>query len=125
MPQNVRVRRGTEGPRHDPWSYTEVSVTRLNGDKITMHCGLAVWLKINGEKFNPDIPKTLRWDIAQDEYEAALFAEFERRAGMSYHRADRFPDFLEERYMRQLSPKDRECYIMVREADAALLRYAQ
>jgi len=38
---------GTEGPRYDPWSYTESIVHLASGDVATLHVGLAVWFKFN------------------------------------------------------------------------------
>lgn len=40
----VRIRTGSEGPRHDPYQYTEVIVWRL-GHVWTLHTGLGVWMK--------------------------------------------------------------------------------
>lgn len=43
----VRIRSGSEGPSHDPYSYHEITVERL-GREVTLHLGLAVWREIDG-----------------------------------------------------------------------------
>lgn len=39
----VRITRGTEGPRHDPYGYENITVIRPNGNQVTFHIGLAIW----------------------------------------------------------------------------------
>lgn len=47
-------RTGTEGPAHDPYSFTEMTVKErfVDGSKldVTLHLGLALWVSINGRK---------------------------------------------------------------------------
>lgn len=43
----LKIKTGTEGPRHDPYSYTETTMER-NGDTVTLHEGLGDWLRVNG-----------------------------------------------------------------------------
>lgn len=43
----VRVKNGSEGPRHDPYAYIEITVYRL-GHIFTFHGGLACWIKVDG-----------------------------------------------------------------------------
>ena len=38
-------RTGREGPAHDPYSFTEYSLT-VNGRTYTAHMGLACWLRV-------------------------------------------------------------------------------
>lgn len=45
--KNVNVRKGSEGPTHDPYSFTEYSV---NG--LTLHLGLGTWLKTTDNSVN-------------------------------------------------------------------------
>ena len=43
----LEIRTGTEGPKHDPYSYTEYSVTLLDGRTITLHADLEKYLKVD------------------------------------------------------------------------------
>lgn len=45
-------RRGTEGPRHDPYGYTELTV-QFRGHEVILHEGLAEWLVIDGTMYDP------------------------------------------------------------------------
>jgi hypothetical protein len=108
----VTVRRGSEGPRHDPYGYTEVIFTKTNGDVIQMHMGLGVWLKVNGKEYDSQY---------REEVLSEYFKEF---TGMAFEKAERIPDVLEERYVRRLSKEDRHSYYMMRDADERLLSYA-
>lgn len=65
----LRVRHGSEGPRHDPYSYTEYTVERASGDVAVLHEGIGVWAKVNGRKVDGD--------------EIELLAEFFRAAGVN------------------------------------------
>ena len=38
---------GTEGPKYDPYAYTEWTVTRNDGLRVTLHDGLVAWLAVN------------------------------------------------------------------------------
>lgn len=56
----VRIHRGTEGPRHDPCSYENITVTRANGDQVTFHSGLDIWAEAkfaSGHGFKTDDPE--------------------------------------------------------------------
>lgn len=46
---SITMRTGSEGPRHDPYSYTELTVRRGN-TTVSAHYGLLVWLECNGER---------------------------------------------------------------------------
>ena len=53
----IRMKHGTEGPKFDPWGYDEMIVKRPNGDKVTLHRGLAIWCsyeKADGRKWKED-----------------------------------------------------------------------
>ena len=41
-------RRGTEGPRHDPYGFDEISIHNSRNGDVTAHFGLACWLTIEG-----------------------------------------------------------------------------
>ena len=58
----VRVRRGSEGPRHDPYGFIEITVDHY-GNRYTLHEGLACWLEVNEERlefFGDDYANTPR-----------------------------------------------------------------
>jgi hypothetical protein len=40
----IDIRTGSEGPRHDPYHYEEITVTRPDGRKVVLHQGLAEWM---------------------------------------------------------------------------------
>jgi hypothetical protein len=42
---SVELRSGSEGPRHDPYAYEEVTVYRADGRVATIHLGLASWMR--------------------------------------------------------------------------------
>lgn len=54
---SVNIRRGTEGPRHDPYAYEEIIVSRPDGRKVKLHSGLGEWLEVQtaeGRKIRVD-----------------------------------------------------------------------
>jgi hypothetical protein len=43
----IHIKTGAEGPRHDPYHYEEVTITRPNQHEIVYHCGALVqWLEV-------------------------------------------------------------------------------
>lgn len=47
----ITIDRGSEGPRHDPYLWTEITVARTSPrftGKVTLHTGLAEWVAIDG-----------------------------------------------------------------------------
>lgn len=46
----IQIETGTEGPRHDPYGYEEITVTRPNGDRVTLHQGLVEWVQVNNSE---------------------------------------------------------------------------
>lgn len=46
MKNRISLKTGSEGPRHDPYSYEEVTVEGRNG-KTTAHIGLGCWVRNN------------------------------------------------------------------------------
>ena len=89
LQQGIRVRHGTEGPRHDPYSFVEITVTRLNGTVIVGHFGLLNWIKVNEKEF-PFRYISGDWDEPSNAAQRA----FERESGISFHRAMRIVDEL-------------------------------
>jgi hypothetical protein len=47
------IKTGSEGPRHDPYGYTETTVER-NGVSVTLHEGLGTWLEIGDRMVTED-----------------------------------------------------------------------
>jgi len=45
---SIDIKHGSEGPRHDPYSYTEITVTRESGATVCIHFGLIEWIEVNG-----------------------------------------------------------------------------
>ena len=41
----VTITHGTEGPRHDPYAYSEIHFTRRDGIRVTLHTGLCNWIQ--------------------------------------------------------------------------------
>lgn len=76
----VTMKTGSEGPRHDPYSYTEVTVRGTLGKRkidITLHEGLAEWVKLGNRK---------------PAYESQTYrprAAFERLVGVRYTALER------------------------------------
>ena len=95
---------GSEGPRHDPYSYKEIVVSAV-GRSVILHTGLVCWLKRDGV-------------IAAEGYEESELA-FKELVGFSARQVERFFDERDARRYR-----DREAQQMY-EADQALLRYAR
>lgn len=117
--QYIRVKHGTEGPRHDPYLYTELTFHRLNGDVIVCHTGLACWLTLNGKK----VPaRTISGDW--DEPSNAVERAFQRLTGLKFRKAISIPSILTEKMLRAMPKAEREQTIACMEADEAMLRNA-
>ena len=46
MKSQVTLRSGSEGPKHDPYGYQEITVTQGNV-RVTGHIGLGLWIEDN------------------------------------------------------------------------------
>lgn len=66
----MHLARGSEGPRHDPYSYEELTVDGRNGETV-IHIGLAVWITND------------RMDLKVDD-EKLVFDIFEKCVGVSF-----------------------------------------
>lgn len=75
---HIHVRTGSEGPRHDPYHYEEVTVQRPDGRKVTLHVGLGVWAEAENAVLRE------RTDSPQEAYHM-----FERYAGVPVYVAER------------------------------------
>jgi hypothetical protein len=72
----IVVKEGREGPKHDPYHYEEVTITRLNGTETVYHCGaLAQWIKVRSSD---------RAVLASADTEADCLELFEQYVGVSY-----------------------------------------
>jgi hypothetical protein len=57
----ITIKTGTEGPRHDPYAYTEITVDGRNG-RTTYHSGLGEWVQApDGKEFYPGEGPTLTY----------------------------------------------------------------
>lgn len=56
MKRQLAMRGGTEGPRHDPYSFTEYYLD-TDAHSITAHMGLGCWLEVDGVKVIPNDPE--------------------------------------------------------------------
>lgn len=108
---NVKVRRGSEGPAHDPYSYTEVTFyfTNKRRKPVTYHGGLGAWVR-HGKR---------RYEGYHGHKDPALI--FKRLTGLSVVQAERIPDIIFGRYLRKLSPQQRHNVMMCIEADRDML----
>src|SRR5580698_9347517 len=106
----VRIRRGSEGPEHDPYSFTEITFffTDKSRKPFTIHQGLGDWLKHGKRKYE--------WDAH------CIATKFEELTGLSVRRAEAIPDILFERSMRKYSKEERWQILECIEADEAMLR---
>lgn len=50
--RTFHVRTGTEGPRFDPYSFTEYTIVRPGKATIVYHNGLAEWIKVGKRLLN-------------------------------------------------------------------------
>jgi hypothetical protein len=109
---SIKVRRGSEGQKHDPYSFTEITFyfTDVNKKPVIYHSGLCEWIKVGG--------RTYMWDAY------CVAAKFEELTGISVHKAEQIPDILFNRSMRKVSARERWNIMECIEADAAMLRNA-
>lgn len=84
---SIRITSGTEGPRHDPYSWTELEVTRSDGRCATLRSGLGSWLELDG-------------GTRVEEYDAAggfaeLVAAFTAHVGIAPNEAEHYRAMLD------------------------------
>lgn len=86
----VELRRGTEGPRHDPYSYTEVTVVRDSSPwfqgQVTYHDGLDEWVRVDRNRPIRERPREMFQRLAGVSPETAenSYREFRDRK-IRYH----------------------------------------
>ena len=89
----VRLKTGTEGPTHDPYSYEELTVITPRG-KVVLHEGLSVWLKHNDVKvdqpLNTPYEEYERW-IREDVFKAVTGYSREQIARIARRLKERCP----------------------------------
>lgn len=73
----ISTRRGTEGPRHDPYGYERTTIVR-NNRTIVLHFGVGQWAK--STYTNPQTGKATTVDFNLDDpLQARMFDTFFRR----------------------------------------------
>lgn len=85
----IEIQTGTEGPRHDPYGWEEITVRRMNDQVVvTLHEGLATWVRIDGvgtvhEGYNP----LLTADMIRKVFEAwaGITPDIARKAYNRFH----------------------------------------
>lgn len=68
------MKSGQEGPKHDPYGYTEIVVER-DGCEVVIHCGLGTWMEVDGIL----VPRKARHNTKQQE--AYITRRFRREIG--------------------------------------------
>ena len=110
----VSMTTGSEGPRHDPYSYREICVER-NGKVSVIHMGLALWVQSGGEKEH----------FWEDDGGFKIAAQ--RFRDLTGYDPDQWEGFIyraEHSKVRSMSRADRIQYESMQDYDARLLRYA-
>ena len=116
---SVRVKTGTEGPRHDPYGWTEVRFTTTAGQTITYRHG---GLGYSRTTWDDEVIETV--DHNKSTQTETADEAFERLTGMKPQDAEMIPYELELRMLRRMSREDREQYFAFIEADEKLMSYA-
>lgn len=110
----ISVRHGSEGPWHDPYSFTEITFYFTNPKRkpVIYHGGLAEWVKHGKRKYEGK----------------GQFSEpdliFERITGISVKDALKIPDRVFWNSMKQYTKEEQEEILECIEADRAILRNA-
>lgn len=61
----MSIRTGSEGPRHDPYSYTETTI-QTDGGEVLIHEGLGEYVKVDGKMVElPSWLNGLNWDTKE------------------------------------------------------------
>lgn len=78
--RSIHIGGGTEGPRHDPYGYTEYT-SEVNGRSITLHAGLMTFIRLpSGKKISAnDLPNVVG---NYDKRESLLVRFFEKKVGL-------------------------------------------
>ena len=62
---HITQRTGTEGPRHDPYSYTEITVQRPGKKTVTVHLGLMQFVQVGASA-----PVHMSYELLDQTFEA-------------------------------------------------------
>lgn len=116
----LSTRTGTEGPRHDPYSFEEF-IWQDEYGSVILHCGLGTDVYVDRDKV--DIPDS----VPRKEREIAAWAdtEFKRLTGFTRKSFERTLARYERAQWRSMTPEQRVTYGACMEADAQLLAYAR
>lgn len=87
---SITHKHGSEGPKHDPYGYEEITVNRSDGRRVTIHYGLGVWAR----SYHAD------GRLSGMSNDAAADKLFEKVAGIAPHFAERALKELRERRYR-------------------------
>lgn len=106
---NIHVKRGSEGPRHDPYSYTEVTFYFTNKKRkpVIYHAGLGEWTK-----------------HGKNTYEENPAAMFQKLTGLNPRKAAIIPEKRFERYLRTLPKREQYNVLECIAIDNAMLANA-
>ena len=113
---SVKVKRGTHGPRSDPYGYTQVTFTRTDGGVVLWLCSALGYaeLQVGSESaqraFGDDVDR--------------LGDEFERLTGMATWEAEGWPEHLLNRQIARMSNAEANARLGCMEADAQILANA-
>jgi hypothetical protein len=66
----VVIKTGSEGPRHDPYSFKEITVTQPDGVTV-LHEGLGTWLRASGRKVTA--PPALKYEEQEKWFHETAF----------------------------------------------------
>lgn len=102
------TRRGSEGPRHDPYSFVAYTVMRRGEPDVTLHLGLGQSIRCNG---------------IETQYATAEEAEveFERLTTYSAATIESFFHRYERARYRAMTPAERYATMMAEDYDSRLL----
>jgi hypothetical protein len=111
----VRVTTGSEGPRHDPYGWTEIHFTKTDGTEVMLRTGGLGYdrLFVNGEKvgesYDPD---------------TAMVDKFQELTGLTPMEAEELPEKLEASRLKHMTPDQQRFYHDCQEMDRSLRSYA-
>jgi hypothetical protein len=79
--KEVLVSVGSEGPVNDPYSFVEYKV-KVKNKNVTLHSGLAAWIKVGNKKLNIKYDPNSMWDVGGDKYYELFEDRFEKITGL-------------------------------------------
>lgn len=112
----VHVASGTEGSRHDPYSWEEITFTRTDGTVVVYRAG---GLGYNHIWVDDEV-------VLHNCHDADKAADmFQQLTGMTPDEAEYIPQLVQERRLRSLPRAERHMVEGMMQADADMLAYAQ